>query len=69
MQRLKGRLYATTTETGAIFDYDRRTVIAAIEAGNIPAVKAGRDWRIPVSWIVAQPGIPAEFAEGADAAA
>lgn len=63
--RASGRLYATTSETGAIFGYDRRTITEAIGKGQIPAMKAGTSWRIPVTWIVSQPGIPGGQAEGA----
>lgn len=31
--------------------YDHRTVRKAIEAGQIPAIKYGSTWRIPVAWI------------------
>ena len=54
LQRLGTRLFATTTETAAIFCYDTRTVRRAIEAGEIPAVRAGTTWRVPTAWIRAQ---------------
>jgi excisionase family DNA binding protein len=54
LQRLGTRLFATTTETAAIFRYDTRTVRRAIEAGEIPAVRAGTTWRVPTAWIRAQ---------------
>jgi excisionase family DNA binding protein len=41
LRRLDGRLFATVTETAAILRYDARTVRKAIEAGEIPAVRAG----------------------------
>jgi excisionase family DNA binding protein len=53
-----GRLYATTTETAQIFGCDRRTVISAIEAHQIAAVRVGTTYRIPMAWIMSQPGIP-----------
>ena len=51
MARLEGRLFATTTEAAAVLHYDHRTVRKAIEAGEIPATKAGATWRIPVAWL------------------
>ena len=53
LERLDGRLFATVTEASAVLSYDRmgRTIRKAIEAGEIPAVKAGSTYRIPVSWI------------------
>lgn len=52
------RLYATTTETATILRYDRRTIIDGINAGQIPAIRVGTSWRVPVSWITGRPGIP-----------
>ena len=49
--RLDGKLFATTSEAGAVLRYDHRTVRKAIEAGQIPAIKYGSTWRIPVAWI------------------
>ena len=51
LERLDGKLFATTTETAAILNYDSRTVRAAIEAGEIPSVRAGSTYRVPVAWI------------------
>jgi excisionase family DNA binding protein len=51
LERLTGRLFATTTETAAILDYDPRTLLKAIKAGDIPATRVGATFRIPVAWI------------------
>lgn len=51
LQRLTGRLFANTTEAAAILGYDPRTVRRAVEAGEIPGVKAGVTWRVPVAWL------------------
>jgi excisionase family DNA binding protein len=51
LRRLGTRLFATTTETAAILRYDARTVRRAIEAGEIPAVRAGSTWRVPAAWL------------------
>ncbi len=48
---LAGRNFATVPETAAILRYDTRTVRRAIEAGDIPAVRAGATYRIPVAWL------------------
>jgi excisionase family DNA binding protein len=62
LRRLRGRLFATTTEAAAILSYDHRTVRRAIEAGEIPATKAGATWRIPVAWLREQARLGAETA-------
>lgn len=56
LKRLRGRLFATVTETSIILGYDEagRTVRKAIAAGEIPHVKVGGTRRIPVSWIMEQ---------------
>jgi hypothetical protein len=53
LRRLDGRLFASVPETSAIFGYDRqgRTVRKGIEAGEIPAIRVGNTWRVPVVWI------------------
>lgn len=53
LRRLDGRLFATVTEASAILGYDKqgRSVRRAIEAGDIPGIRAGATWRIPVTWL------------------
>jgi excisionase family DNA binding protein len=51
LDRLKGKLFATTTEAAAVLRYDHRTIRKAIEEGTIPAVRAGSTFRIPTAWI------------------
>jgi excisionase family DNA binding protein len=51
---LDRKLFADVPETAEILRYDQRTVRRAIEAGEIPAVRAGGRWRIPTSWLRAQ---------------
>ena len=53
-----GRIYATSGGTATILHYDRRTILDGIAAGQIRALRVMTSWRIPVSWILAQPGIP-----------
>jgi excisionase family DNA binding protein len=51
---LTERLFASVPEAADVLRYDPRTVRRAIEAGEIPAVRAGGRWRIPTSWLRAQ---------------
>lgn len=51
LERLDGKLFATTTECAAVLRYDARTLRKAIEAGDVPAIKAGSTYRVPVKWI------------------
>jgi excisionase family DNA binding protein len=44
-------LFADVPETAAVLRYDARTVRRAIEAGEIPAVRAGERWRVPTAWL------------------
>lgn len=48
-----GRLFLSVPELSAMLGYDRlgRTVRKGIEAGEIPAIRVGATWRIPVSWL------------------
>ena len=57
LERLDGKLFATTSECAAVLRYDARTVRAAIEGGEIPHVKYGSTYRIPVSWILEKAGL------------
>lgn len=59
LKRIKGRLFATAVETSLILGYDDlgRTVRKGIAAGEIPHVKVGATYRIPVSWILGQAGL------------
>ncbi|MGH3220226.1 MAG: helix-turn-helix domain-containing protein [Streptosporangiaceae bacterium] len=65
LARLDGRLFATTTETAALLGYDPRTLRKGIEGGDIPAVRAGATFRVPVSWIREQARLEASGAPGA----
>lgn len=42
-----GRPYVTATQLADYLCVDRRTVVRMILAAALPAVKAGRCWRIP----------------------
>jgi excisionase family DNA binding protein len=65
LDRLKGKIFATTTEAGAVLRYDHRTIRKAIEAGEIPATRVGAQWRIPVSWIKEQARLGSDGSAGA----
>ena len=54
---LDGNLFADVPETAEILRYDERTVRRAIEAGEIPAVRAGERWRVPTAWLREQAGL------------
>ena len=53
---LEGRLFATVTEVSTILGLDQqgRTVRKSIAAGEIPAVRTGSTWRVPVAWLLKQ---------------
>lgn len=57
IEELGDRLFATAPEAAAILGCDARTLRADIEAGAIPARKAGVRWLIPVQWLREQAGI------------
>jgi excisionase family DNA binding protein len=54
LDRVKTKLFATSTEAAVILDIDCRTLRSAIERGEIPATRAGATWRVPVSWLCEQ---------------
>jgi len=60
IQRIKGMLFATTTEASAVLRYDVRTLRKGIEEGTIPAVRVGSTYRIPTAWIREQAGLDAD---------
>lgn len=60
-----GRLFATVPEFVKASGYDARTVRKGIEAGEIPAIKVGSTWRIPVAWIREQAGLGTDGSAGA----
>jgi hypothetical protein len=52
-----GRDHATVDETATILRGDRRTVIARIRDGRIPAADLGSTrgaYRVPVRWLIEQ---------------
>ncbi|WP_019066156.1 helix-turn-helix domain-containing protein [Streptomyces hokutonensis] len=50
-ERLHDRWFATVAETAEVLHVDRRTVLRAIDRGEIPAVRVGQQLRVPVAWI------------------
>lgn len=54
LERLDGKLFATTTEAAVVLRYDVRTLRKAIESGDIPATRVGTGWRVPVAWLLRQ---------------
>jgi excisionase family DNA binding protein len=49
LDELRGRLFLTVTEVASITDTDPRTVRRAIDQGDIPARRIGRNVRIPAA--------------------
>jgi excisionase family DNA binding protein len=60
LERIKGKLFCTTTEAGAVLRYDHRTIRVAIEEGQIPGVRVGATWRVPVARIMQQVSLGAD---------
>jgi excisionase family DNA binding protein len=56
LSRIRGKLFATTTEASLVLGYDRqgRTIRAGIESGEVPAVRVGNTYRIPAAWLLQQ---------------
>jgi excisionase family DNA binding protein len=48
---LEGRDFVTVPEYAALVQCDPRTVTTAIKAGDIPAIKVGSKYRIPLAWV------------------
>lgn len=48
---LDGRLFAEVPEVAQLMRSDARTIRRAIERGEIPAVRTGQRWRVPMSWL------------------
>lgn len=62
---LDGKLFATAPQVAEILNCDHRTVLRALELGQIPGLKTGVVWRIPTAWLREQ----ALLGGGGDAAA
>lgn len=56
LDRVKTKLFATSTEAAVILDIHPTTLRSAIARGEIPATRAGATWRVPVSWLREQVG-------------
>lgn len=50
-ERLNGRWFVTVTECASVLEVDPRTVRRAIDRGEIPAVRVGTQYRVPVAWL------------------
>jgi excisionase family DNA binding protein len=48
---LDGQLFADVPEVAKLLRSDVRTIRRAIVAGDIPAIRTGQRYRIPVSWL------------------
>jgi excisionase family DNA binding protein len=56
------RLFATAPETAVVLRVDHRTVLKMCETGQIPAIRTGRIWRVPTSWLRKAAGLGARDA-------
>ena len=48
---LEGRDFCTVPEYAAIMQCDPRTVVSAIKSAEVPAIKVGAAYRIPLAWL------------------
>lgn len=53
--------FLTTDALAERWGIDRKTVLNAIQSGDVPCTKVGRRWLIPLAWINTQEnaGLPA----------
>ena len=51
LEQLEGRGFAEVWEVAAILEADRRTIRSQCRKGEIPYVKLGATYRIPVAWL------------------
>ncbi len=59
LRRIGGRLFCNTTEASALLGVDPRTLRGALERGEVPGVRTGATWRIPVAWLRREAGVDA----------
>lgn len=65
MGRSRGTL--SVTETGAWLGLSRNTAYAMVHAGTIPSTRFGRQYRVPVAWVLRAGGFdPAADVEQAE---
>lgn len=50
-EKASGPAFLSCVEVARILRVHRQTVYRAIEAGEIPAVRVGKAFRIPASWL------------------
>jgi excisionase family DNA binding protein len=53
---LEGRHFCAVWEAASILEVDRRTIRTACRLGEIPHVRVGTEYKIPVSWLLAAAG-------------
>jgi len=56
-------------EVASLLRRDERTIRRGIEAGTIPATRAGATWSIPVSWLRERAGVAGPATTAPDSAA
>ncbi len=47
-----GTAFLEPPDVAVIMGADERTIRSAIRAGDIPAVRVGQRWKVPVNWLV-----------------
>lgn len=48
---LQDNLFAEVPEVADLLRIDQRTIRRMIEAGDMPAIRAGQRYRVPTSWL------------------
>jgi excisionase family DNA binding protein len=56
---MAGRVtFIAPDDLAARWGLDRKTVLAALHRGEIPATRIGRLWRIPETWVLSRENPP-----------
>jgi excisionase family DNA binding protein len=63
LDRIEGKLFASTVEAAAILGADVKTVIKAVDAGTIPATRLGAKRYVQAQWLREAAGVAAAAAE------
>lgn len=61
---LRGRLFVAPVQAARVLGVDRRTLYRAIEAGDVPAIKVGAQWRVATAWLRAAAQVPGDAEAG-----
>jgi excisionase family DNA binding protein len=47
----QGRLFCTPAQAAVVLGRDYRTILAAVERGEVPSVRVGQRYSISVGWL------------------